>query len=427
MANPRYRIRAGDGFFPLDNSAVFIASVTGKSNTYVYRLSCELEEAIFLPDLEASFDAVLRRFPAFRTELRPGFFWYYLEPLRIPARLTADSRFPAEYHRLYRWGRYLFRVRVYSSRISCEFHHALTDGAGALEFMKALVADYLSRRGLACDDWGGILRAGSMGGDGEYEDAYARIVKKGLPPVPTRIRAFNLPGRRYRGMAYRSTTGTASVEEALRIARGKGASLTELLAACHLYALQAVAEGANAAKRPICVQVPVNLRKHYPSSTLRNFFLCVSVDIDPRLGHYELDEILQRVRCQMGLNLTTKEMDRQILRNVWGETHLVSRAVPLPIKNAVLRLVSRAAARRYSGSISNLGPVKMPEAFSDRIKRFDILPSRNAITGANIVVVSWRDRLSITVGSLIMERDFEREFFRSIVASGISLTIDSNM
>jgi len=427
MANLSRRDFARDRYFPLDNSAVFIASVTGRSTPYVYRLSCELTETIYLPDLEAAFDAVLKRFQSFRTELRPGVFWYYLEPLRIKPRLITDSKFPAEYHRLGRWGRYLFRVRVYSTRISCEFHHILTDGRGSIEFMKALLADYLTRRGSACADWDGILRAGQESAGGEYEDAYALIVKKGLPPLPRRPRAFTLPGRRCRGMAYRSTTGTASVEESLGIAKRRGATLTELLAACHLAALQSVAETAGAAKRPICVQIPVDLRRYYPSRTLRNFFLCISVDIDPRLGHYEFDEILRRVRCQMELSLTTKEMDRQVLRNVYGERNILSRAVPLPIKNVVLRVVSRAAARHYSGSISNLGPIRMPEAFSDRIERFDFLPSRNSITGANIVVVSWRDKLSIAVGSLIENRDFEREFFRTVAALGVRLTIDSNM
>jgi hypothetical protein len=427
MANLRRRIRPDERFYPLDNGAVFIASVTRRRDPYVYRLSCELDEPIYLPDMEAAFEAVIGRFPAFLTELRPGFFWYYLEPLRAEVRLMADSLFPAEYHSLRRWGRYLFRVRVYSRRVSCEFHHCLTDGSGAIVFLKALVAEYLARRGVVCEDWGDVVRAGSEVDPAEYEDVYADIARRDVPAEGPRPLSFNLPGRRYRGMAYRITTGTASVGEALGVAKARGATLTELLAACHLYALQAAAEEAGARRRPIRVQVPVNLRRFYPSPTLRNFFLCVSVDIDPRLGRYDFDEILERVRGQMRLRLTTKEMSRQVHRNVRAESMLALRVVPLPIKNLMLRAVARLASSRYSGSISNLGPVRMPEAFARRIERFEVCPSRNSTTGANVTVISWEDRLAITVGSLIEDRGFEREFFRALVSAGVATTVDSNV
>ena len=426
MAN-LVRIRASERYYPLDNSAVFIASVTRRSDTYFYRLACELDESVYLPDLEAAFQAIIERFPAFRSELRPGFFWYYLDPLGKPARPMADTLFPAEYHRLRKSGRYLFRVRVFSSRIACEFHHCITDGTGALEFMKALVANYLERRGVECGDWQGLVRAGSEIDPREYEDAYALVVDKDVPPAPARPRAFNLPGPRYRGAAYRITTGTASISRALEAAKARSATLTELLASCHLWSLQAVARSSGARKRPICVQVPVNLRRFYPSPTLRNFFLCVSVDIDPRLGDYEFDEILSRVQCQMRLGLTKKELSRQISRNVSAETVLGSRVVPLPIKNVVLRAVARIASSHYSGSISNLGATRLPESFARHVERFDIIPSRNSITGANIVMISWQDKLAITVGSLVVDRAFEREFFRAVAAAGIPLVVDSNI
>jgi len=427
MANLQKMLAPHEHYYPLDNSAIFTASTTGKTNPYVYRLSCELDERIYLPDLTIAVMELIDRFPAFKTELRPGFFWYYLDPLKAPFAPSADSRFPVEYHRLERWGRYLFRVRVYASRISCEFHHLLTDGTGALEFLRALVAAYLMRRGVQSEDWSGVIRADSPVSSAEYEDAYARWARKDIPMDAARPKAFNLPGQRFGGMEYRVTVGTAPLREALKAAKAGGASLTELLAACHLWALQELAEDQKAPKRPISVQVPVNLRKLYPSSTLRNFFLCASVDIDPRLGHYDFDEILNRVHFQMRLSLNRKQMDKQIRRNIFGEINPFSRIIPLPLKNLVLRTVAGVASTHYSGSISNLGPVALPEAFAAHVRRFEFLPSRNAVTGANIGIVSWQEKLIITVGSLVKRRDFERAFFRACVRTGIPLSVTSNM
>jgi len=429
MANLRKSPGAGEFYYPLDNSAVFTASTTGRASTYVYRISCELDAPVYLPDLEKALDMVLEIFPFFRTELRPGLFWYYLDPLKSPFRLSADSRFPAEYYRLRRWGRYLFRVRVFGARIACEFHHLLTDGTGALEFLKSLCAAYLSLRGVECDDWRDVKKPGSGVDPAEFEDAYANRIRKEIPEPEALPAAFHLKGRRYPGLAYRVTTGTSPVSQALNCAKGRKVSLTELLAAIHLYALQSAAERDNPSKyRPIRIQVPVNMRKLYPSRTLRNFFLFVPLTIDRRLGHYTFDEILSRVHYSMRLNLDLKELDKQLRRNVASEQNIFSRIIPLVMKNIVLRLVGKFAADKpFSGSLSNLQQVTMPEAFARHIRRFDFLPSRNSVTGANVGVISWNGKLTVTIGSLVEERSFEREFFTTLAGLGIPVTVESNL
>jgi len=429
MANFSGRHDANDFFYPLDNSAVFTASTTSRASTYVYRLSCELDAPIFLPDLEKALAAVLDLCPYFKTELRPGFFWYYLDPLKSPINLNADSRFPAEYRSIGYWGRYLFRVRVFGARIACEFHHLLTDGTGALEFLKSLCATYLSLRGVKCDDWQGIKKPGSAVDPAEFEDAYAKRIRMEIPEPEPMPPAFHLRGKRYKGLAYRVTTGTSPVSAALSATKERKVSLTELLAAIHLYALQSAAESERPPKyRPICIQIPVNMRKLYPSQTLRNFFLFVPLTIDRRLGHYEFDEILKRVHHLMRLNLDLRELDKQIRRNVGSEQNFFSRIIPLAIKNLVLRLVGKFAADKpFSGSLSNLQQVTMPDAFARHINRFDFLPSRNSQTGANVGVISFNEKLAVTIGSLVVDRSFERAFFTAFAELGIPVTVESNL
>jgi len=406
-----------------------MASVTRRSTPYIYRLSCELDEVVHLPDLEAALDEVSKRFPFVKTALRRGFFWHYLDPIKKPIRVYADSRFPVEYHRLGVLNRYLFRVRVFGSRISCEFHHILTDGTGAMEFLRSLVAVYLTRRGVACDDWGTVRRPDATPHPDELKDAYAGLVGEGVP-LPDRLpRAWQLPGPRYRALAYRVTTGTMPVTVALEKARAHGVSLTVFLAAIHLAALQDVYDSDPPREgRSITVLVPVNLRRLYRTDSMRNFFLVLPVSIDPRLGHYDFEEILERVNHTLKLNLTEKELNRQLRRNVRGEEQIASRLVPLFLKTAVLRLVaSLGSDASSSGSLSNLQSVNMPAPFAARIRRFDFLPSRDAGTGANVGVVSWKDLLSVTIGSLVVDNAFERRFFCRCAAFGIPVTVESNM
>ncbi len=427
MANYRLGRHSDDYFLPLDNSAVFIASVTSRRLPFVFRISCELDEPLCLPDLECALAITLDRFPFFRMRLRPGIFWYYLDPWHGNLRVMSDARYPCELGKTNSWGRSLFRVRAYNSRIVCEFHHVLTDGTGALEFLRTLTAVYLTRRGVQCPDWGSIIRPESPVDPAEHEDAYESLYNSRIPFPEQFPPAFHLPGKRFSGPEYRITTLTLSVSEMLNLSRSKGVSITEYLTAVHAAALQDVAVASGAKPRPIAVQVPVNLRKFYPSKTLRNFFLFATVLVDCRLGFYEFDEILSRAHHTLRMNLTARELTRHIKRNVRGERYLHSRLVPLALKNLFLRIYGvDAADRPYSGSISNLQGVQMPSAFAQRIKRFDFIPPRAEAPGAGLGVVSWGDLLSISIGSVTRDRSFERFFCRRLTAAGLTVYADSN-
>lgn len=429
MGNLLHPLGKNDFFLPLDNSAVFMAATTGKRTPYMFRISCELDEPVHLPDLQAALAETAPRYPAFMTQLCPGLFWYYLDALKKPLQVQADTRYPVEYHRLKKWHRYLFRVRVYGPRIACEFHHILTDGTGAVEFLRSLVAAYLSRRGASCPDWRDIRRPDQTASPAEYEDAYAGLIRKDIPLPDPHPQAWRISGPRYPGPVYRITTGTVSVAASLKIAREKGVSLTALFAAVHLWTLQAVCEAENPSSfKAFSLEVPVNMRKIHTSATLRNFFLIIPVLIDRRLGHFSFEEILERVQYSIKLGLQRKELDRQIKRNVAGEAHPLARAVPLAIKNPVLRLVSRFVAIRYaSGSLSNLQAVSMPPEFSSRIKRFDFIPPRNDSFGSCVGIITWQDTLSLTIGSRQVDRSFERFFFTKLVELGIPVMVESNI
>ena len=429
MGNLRHPLAKNDFFLPLDNNAVFIASTTGKKAPYFFRISCELNEIIHLPHLKEALEQVAPRYPSFLTHLCPGMFWYYLDSIKKPLKIQADTRFPVEYLKIQRWNRYLFRVRVYGSRIACEFHHVLTDGTGAIEFLRSLVATYLTLRGVTCENWQDIKRPGTIPDPLEYEDAYAGLIRKDIPLPPPLVPAYRLTGPRYKEPMYRITTGTMSVGQALQVSRLKGVSLTALLGAVHLWALQSVLEESSSGPyKPLTIEIPVNMRKYHPSPTLRNFYLLVPCIVDRRLGHFDFSEILECVQHELKLGLQRKELDRQIKRNVAGEANFFARLVPLFIKTPVLRLVSRLVSNRfYSGSLSNLQNVKMPSEFISHIQRFDFIPPRNSGSGASIGIISWEDTLSVTVGSLVVDRSFERAFFTCCSDLGLSVRIESNL
>ncbi len=423
-----------DRFYRLDNSAVFTAAIAGASGPFVFRLSCNLDESIRLDILTQALCRLSPRFPFLFVALGHGVFWHYLNPLKKPLGPVAESPFPAEPIR-YRRNRPLMRVSAFGTRIACEFHHALTDGTGSMAFLRSLVLEYLRLRGVAgpagTDNLAGIPRPGDAFDPEEAEDAYSRYFVRSSPlpdPVP---KAFLIPGKR-RGKGYRECIGTIPLQDAIALARSSKVSLTELLVAVHTATLQDLYEALTPlrrkyARKRVSVQVPVDLRKRYPSRTLRNFFLFAAPSIDLRLGHWGFDEILQRVHHQLRLGLEEKELLRQLRRNVGGERNPFGRLILLPIKTVVMRLINVSiGVGSYSGSLSNLGAIEVPEPWSSRIVRFSFLPSRAVSTGANVGVASWKNDLYISIGSLVCDRSFERLFFSRLAGMGLAVRIECN-
>lgn len=71
------------------------------------------------------------------------------------------------------------------------------------------------------------------------------------------------------------------------------ATITEYLNSVLLYALMQKQESEWHLKlRPVKIAMPVNLRRFFPSRTLRNFITMIYPGIDPRLGEYTFEEIV---------------------------------------------------------------------------------------------------------------------------------------
>lgn len=427
-------MRSSDPFYRLDNSAILTAALADSGGPFVFRLWCVLDGAIEIDVLAAAMARLAPRFPFFHVSMGRGVFWHYLNPLAKVPRPVAEGPHPAE-PIPYGKGRPLFRVSAYGRRIACEFHHAITDGYGGMAYLRSLVCEYCAGLGDAIPadelDALGIPRPSSTVGHEEGEDSYARYFERQVPHPERRPQAFLLPGwRRFDG--YRQTVGSAGVDALLGLAKRRGASLTEYLAAVFLASLQDVYESLSPGRKrranpTLSVQIPVNLRKLYPSKSLRNFTLFASPTLDLRLGHWEFDEILARVHHELRLGLSTKELSRQLGRNVGGERNLVGRSLFLPLKTMALRRINATiGVSTYSGSVSNLGEVRLPAGAARRVASIGLLPARASVTGANLGVASWNGRLAMTIGSLVADRDFERAFFRRIADEGVEVDVVCN-
>ena len=353
----------------LDNAAKIYPAVRRKNWSNVFRQSATLTEDIDKSVLSSALEIVVKRFPTIAARLRKGAFWYYLQEVEAPPEIMDEYSYPLTFMSRKEMRRCAFRVIVYKKRIAVEFFHSLTDGTGALVFLKNLIAEYLEQKydiSIPFED--GIVDRRQKPLDEELEDCFLKVA--GDVPLSRRdTNAWHMSGEPEADGYLNLTCFKLPVNQVLDSAHQYNTTLTFFLGAVMMKALVNLQnEKIPSVKRqkPIKLLIPVNLRSLYPYNTLRNFAMFTIPEIDPKLGEYSIEEIVKVIYHKMGAEFTAKHMSGVIAANVKDERNILLRVVPLPIKNAVMKAVYDSVGERKSClNLSNLGLVKLPEVMKN--------------------------------------------------------------
>lgn len=418
-------------WWALDHAALIYPPILSDRVSAYFRLQAILDHKIDVGRLQLALDTLRPRFPYFQVELRRGFFWFFFEHNDGPNHVIEDSKFPMQLVSTKRRGGYLYRVRAYDKRVALEICHILTDGHGALVFFRSLLAEYFRLEGIPVAYNDAMLDPRSEPKPDEWEDAFSDNASPGAPKPTRGEPAWHLPGMALPLHTMRVTTGTLSLSATLAKAKTHGVTMTVYLSAICLAALQDIQEAdprSAKRRRPIRLQVPANLRSFFPSGTLRNFSLYALPDIDTRLGHYDFEAILTRVKAMNALAFDAKELGRTITRNVMTAKNPIIRIIPLFFKNIIMKAIYKSHGENlYTSLFTNVGMARMPLAFADRIQRVDVLlpstPGLKTVCG----IISHGDALSISFGSVIERKDLERAFFTRLVKSGLKVVVETNI
>lgn len=428
-----------DPWYRLDNAGKIFTSVASDKMTTVHRISVSLKQPVKITPLRNALKNIIVRFPYFRVYLHKGFFWYYLEETdRIPVILP-DTRSPCRKIDIKRKGTFLFRIKAYNKRIAVEFSHILTDGTGSLTFLKALITEYVYQAFGPYDkstgpeeSTYGIFRPGQKPDPEESEDSFIKHYNRDAPRPVKMTRAFHLPYKREAPGIYNILTGIMPLEKISGISKEKKVTINDLMVSVLLAAFQEVyfrhhQSGFRKPAFPIRVIVPINLRRLFPSRTMRNFTLYTAPDINPALGKYSFDEILSRVHYLILLGNNRKSVQPDMARNVRGERNLIVRLIPRFIKDILLNTIFNAVGETpNTSSISNLGIVNLPDRIAEHIEGFDFIPAPGPKTKCNCGLISFNGKIFISFGRNIREAEIEKHFFNILMKMGIPLKILTN-
>ncbi len=416
-------------WYKLDLSAIVYPTLQRRDFSSVYRISCLVKEDVKPDILQQALDMTLPRFPTYKTAMRKGVFWRYLEPNNRPGPFVQpDVRNPMQPMHYKTNNRYMIRVYYYQNRISLEAHHSLGDGNGGMCVFLTMVATYLRLLGHEISNGGLVLDIHEKPDPGELEDAYMKYANaKVCPPRPGE-KTYRVRGTKEPYYTLNIIDGIMPVADVMKVAKGYGATLTEYLNAVLIYALlQKQMSEHHIGLRPVRIAMPVNLRRFFPSITLRNFITMIYPGVDPRLGEYTFEEIVKHVHNYMQYHINEKFMRGDITTNAVTQKNPFIRVVPLFIKDFVVRqFYTKVQDRNSSAGLTNMGLLKLPENMVPHVERIDIYMGQPFCSRTNCAIISYNGTLTVNFASSIIEADVERFFFRKLVQDGIHVKIESN-
>lgn len=417
-------------WMPLDNAAKIYPAARRRNWSNVYRLSATLSETVDKEVMQSALDVTVRRFPSIATRLRHGVFWYYLQELSHAPAIQEENSYPLSRMTWSDIRKCAFRVIVYKKRVAVELFHSLTDGTGAMIFLKTLLAEYIQQKyGVDIPAENGVLGRLEKPSEAELEDSflkyYAPINASRSEPDAWKITGTHEPDGFMHITCFKIPT-----EVVVAKAHEYNVSVTNFLGAVMMQALLELQEETVPERRKrkhIKLLIPINLRNVFPSVTMRNFALYTTPDIDPRLGDYSFEEICRLIHHRMGLDITPQQLSYRIAANVSSELNPVIKVIPLFLKNIVMRAVFDAVGERKSClSMSNLGDVKLPEVMKPYIERMDFILGIQAQSPSNCGMLSYNGTLYVNFIRDIKEAGLERHFFQVLRDMGIPVTVESN-
>lgn len=399
-------------WYKLDNAGKMFHAVSEQANSSVFRIAAIMKETVQPAELQLALDDAIKRLPMFAVKLSKGVFWDFLVDNNEKLFVHLENQYPCAPIDPIETNGFLLRVTYYNKRIAVEFFHSVTDGTGALEFMKVLIYYYLSHLGEDLIYESSLIDIHNQPSYYERDDSYQNY------RTGENIKSSKeIPSYQIRGVSIDQTIalhGRMSANKVHQLAKEQGTTITAFVTAILIAAIYKERLQYRAYKEKINIAVPVNLRNLFPSNTLRNFFGVVNIGMTVT-EEITLKEIIEETTKQLREKVQKGNLQRSIDDRVKWQTRLTARFVPLPLKYHAIRYGYRSFSERSKAmTMTNLGKVQLPDAMESHISHMEMVmyPTKKSPINGGMIAVG--DELVITFARMIQEADIIRAFFREL-------------
>ncbi len=399
--------------FDIDNSAMLYLALMRKSHTNVYRFTMTMRHEVDPEALQQAAERVYRRFPTIMVGFRPGFFRYAMVPAQSAPKVRPDpgclkTMSKAEIQQC------AYRLYYHGRDISFEAFHAVTDGYGAVASFTTLVAEYLRlRHGAQIPVCNTLREVSEEPADHELEDSYLTSHAGQPLHLPSRA-SYQLPPSDSLENVH-TCARTYPTERVLSAAREHGVSMTALFSGIMASSIMDIQRRNRKKLQPVRIMVPVDLRRMFRSTTLRNFILYALPTMEPGEAELPLKELLHRFHRQMREQVEPGRMASIMAYNVKMQASFLFRWIPLELKRAAMRLIYRFFGESNSSiTLTNLGNVTLPEAMEPYVEGLQVILTPRAGSPYNCAIISCGGKITINLSRFCPTRELEELFFHRL-------------
>ena len=394
--------------YPIDSSALIHLAVHNRQHSNVFRLEVHLRNGIDPAKLQRAADIAAACFPMLAAGIRKERNHFAVVPCPERLNIRVDRELLA-YMSEQEIGDCAMRVLYGRHHVAVELFHSLTDGAGGLQFLKVLLAEYLD----VPLELPPEKRA--------WEDSYKKYAAGKATALPGGNSCL-LPPAPLENSAVCRTTWRISAKELQSKLQGTKITVTAFFTALFAKAamdLQKAGRSPGEKLLPARVMVPVDLRRRFPSVSARNFSLYVLPQLTPEAAEAPLSGIAENMAAQIRIGASR-------LKGMAAANALLERRtslLPLGMKCAALK----AGFEFYGGrssciTVSNLGRVDLPEGVRQEITRLDFMLTPRMHSPYNCGIATVDDTLSLTVTRRGAEKGLEKMIAAQLERSGLKLS-----
>lgn len=409
-------------WFALDDAAKIYPVSMDHGTMAVFRLAANMKEPIVPQLLQMALNFTIKRFPSFATTIKKGIFWHYLDTTKRRFCVEKERFMPCQPLKVSLSGSQSFRLMYFDKRISVEFFHVITDGRGGMTFFKALVVEYLRLCGIKGELDDSVWDVNEAPKTEEFDNMFAKVEKPKHNSGLINKNALQMTGKLTKNKPCRVLHFKMSVQKMKEVAKKYSTSLTVLLLAFMFIASNHAIEDIHG---DVSIQLPVDMRKYYPSDTVRNFAMYCSIRI-PVEKMTDVESVIQEVSKQLEEKVTKEKMSEML----HSTEKLVNgiRLIPLVIKTPIAHLIyGFLGDKTFTNTLSNLGVVKLPPAYQNEVEDFDFVLGTAVTNRAGCGVVSYLDTISFSISKFTVDPSFEESLFDLLESEGIATRVEGTV
>ena len=414
--------KANTEYYSLDGGGIIYPYIASDDWNQQFRTEVELDAPVDIARIRKALETVRPRFPSFFVVLAKKGRQYVLERTEKLPEIVPETGLCKPFD-LTNKDHALFRITYAGNRLGMEVFHSLADGAGANVLFINMLAEYYALAGETVDRSHPVFAHGGEYEEADTEDSFRRVHRElgGKTQKRAETKAYQYNGGRAE-IPLRLTVFNLPIPELKTAAKACGASITVFLVSVYTQALAraCLADGKRANSRNIKIEVPMDMRKRFGSSTLRNFSLYFTTEADAACADRPLGEIAELLKPQFEAGTSVEKLQNDIYTNVSQEELPIFKMLPIALKKKFLKFGNiHLGERLFTSPFSNVGIFDLPPELVPHIKIANMMISKTRLNTLYSTTLSCGGNLSWSLTCVAEKHEIENLVAEVLTEAGV--------